>query len=1249
MSAEIVRALLQQFLMGEDASFGPYSWITPDEPEEIEEILKDRLYRTQLVDRRKYGVEVQIFLGIEDLGGLLWEQDVRALMRISASTHPGLATIVDGGYVPADQTNNMTPAGGMAFVATRAEYGSRPYGERDAVYLHDHPELAFHQFRSLVRALADLHFAGLTHRNICPSGLSVVTPESRRLQFSRYELSAFLTDLFRATVDSAESTAELRALLLPETEWHYVPPERVAFLLGSDADLVENVGSDVFALAALAAEWYLGSLHKQPALSPAKRAEQEDGSHAVEQQRAYARRLQAVLRGDRSIPPDLAEILAKMLSPDPDDRPAADLVVGMLSEAYDRILNTFAGPELGRPHLLVYMPKESTDTIYKWSLIDHRPDTEVGEQELAAFIGDDIRGAYVTDSPLGATPFVSGHNLVGLSSARVLVKGRDVAWFCDYFRPMDQDGNLSSPTDRALVIRFVARLDIAAVRRGLEQLDWSSARRMPDVDLIARNVSGLLMDRKIERAPSWTSRVEATRTQSTVTGPEVEFRDALSWLIEYQETELAARTYPFLRVDDYEGGLVTVRHDLPADQRRIRGSAMFVKYAASAALRPEFGHFFAQLEDEEGESKVDVFADRSGRPGERVTTATVERVEGGDRIVLHRKHGDSPVPAQGWMRASGERGTKVGIERQRTAATSLYGNTYLQGQLRSPFAIRTLAHRWKDVGKDLEGNAPEVVQDMLVSEPFVAIQGPPGTGKTRVAATAIAAYLQHDPAGRVLVSAQSNFALDNLAIQVLKEVGEMDADGRPVTPPAGSAGLASRPLALRATTSGSEAGKRVDSAIQPWRRLNAAMRLARQLYSTVGRRQPMAGKDLRDVLEDWREMLADSGESVIPELADRLARGANLVFATCAASTPDILIGSSEALFDWVIVEEAAKAWPTEIAMPLLLGRRWTLIGDHFQLPAHRRQDLQAFLQDCVADPNEAMATVTAERAASFLRHFDMFGGLFTDRPDPSSNRKPPLHTLRVQFRMREPLGELVSRSFYPVPGPMVRGGLPEGKLSSFYSGARRDGIPALHLQNPPMLSGLSVVWLDTHDTPACHDKPHWSNPGEASVVLRLLEVVDPFPTAGKNGHGPDPLAVLTPYREQLRLLAGSSTAAPHLATVHAFQGREADMVIVSLVRDTVHGHGAARIGSGLGHLAQAQLANVLFSRARRMLVIVGRFDHYAEIMGEGGFWTRVCRAVELYGKRLTVKEVLGDVPNRFADGVDLTSIGPSADDRPTS
>ena len=60
--------------------------------------------------------------------------------------------------------------------------------------------------------------------------------------------------------------------------------------------------------------------------------------------------------------------------------------------------------------------------------------------------------------------------------------------------------------------------------------------------------------------------------------------------------------------------------------------------------------------------------------------------------------------------------------------------------------------------------------------------------------------------------------------------------------------------------------------------------------------------------------------------------------------------------------------------------------------------------------------------------------------------------------------------------------------------------------------------------------------------------------------------------------------------SVHEFQGREADIVVASLVRDRVRGRNPH---NNLGHLAQPELVNVLFSRARRLLVVIGRFQHF--------------------------------------------------------
>jgi superfamily I DNA and/or RNA helicase len=57
-------------------------------------------------------------------------------------------------------------------------------------------------------------------------------------------------------------------------------------------------------------------------------------------------------------------------------------------------------------------------------------------------------------------------------------------------------------------------------------------------------------------------------------------------------------------------------------------------------------------------------------------------------------------------------------------------------------------------------------------------------------------------------------------------------------------------------------------------------------------------------------------------------------------------------------------------------------------------------------------------------------------------------------------------------------------------------------------------------------------------------------------------------------------------ATVDEFQGSEADVVVASLVRNNDE-----RTGRGLGFLADRRRVNVLLSRARHKLVIVGSWN----------------------------------------------------------
>ena len=82
-------------------------------------------------------------------------------------------------------------------------------------------------------------------------------------------------------------------------------------------------------------------------------------------------------------------------------------------------------------------------------------------------------------------------------------------------------------------------------------------------------------------------------------------------------------------------------------------------------------------------------------------------------------------------------------------------------------------------------------------------------------------------------------------------------------------------------------------------------------------------------------------------------------------------------------------------------------------------------------------------------------------------------------------------------------------------------------------------------------------------------------------GVKPEEVAVISPYSAQVRLLASRfSVAGLEIDSVDGFQGREKELVIVSLVRSNLTGE--------LGFLNDTRRMNVAMTRARRRLVVIG-------------------------------------------------------------
>ena len=78
-------------------------------------------------------------------------------------------------------------------------------------------------------------------------------------------------------------------------------------------------------------------------------------------------------------------------------------------------------------------------------------------------------------------------------------------------------------------------------------------------------------------------------------------------------------------------------------------------------------------------------------------------------------------------------------------------------------------------------------------------------------------------------------------------------------------------------------------------------------------------------------------------------------------------------------------------------------------------------------------------------------------------------------------------------------------------------------------------------------------------------------------------ITVLTPYEGQRQLLTTLLGEGVEVCSVDAYQGRESDLIILSMTR--------ANDSGGIGFGKEPRRLNVALTRARRGLIVVGRID----------------------------------------------------------
>lgn len=323
-----------------------------------------------------------------------------------------------------------------------------------------------------------------------------------------------------------------------------------------------------------------------------------------------------------------------------------------------------------------------------------------------------------------------------------------------------------------------------------------------------------------------------------------------------------------------------------------------------------------------------------------------------------------------------------------------------------------------------------------------------------------------------------------------------------------------------------------------------------------------AARRVVDLARDWRESLASPQRN----FEEFLAKTRTIITATCVGvGQTKIRIDASD--FDWVIVDEAARCTPGELAVPIQMGRRVLLVGDHLQLKPMIDQELIEKVR------REVRGIEPAELSRSdFERAFASNYGLQHGR------------ALTQQYRMHPAICELVSQVFY------------EPHRVRLTTALRRSHTSVFDSSVSPVLR-LPITWLDTSEAPDSHDKKRepdttYFNFAEVDAVMRILEGIAAQPELVNSLESLDeesPIGVITMYLGQKDRLQNAFSKRAwearfkrlvRIDTVDAYQGKENTLVIVSLVRANSEGNP--------GHVSTPNRCNVAISRAKDRLVIVG-------------------------------------------------------------
>ncbi|MFD1292615.1 DEAD/DEAH box helicase [Lutibacter holmesii] len=291
--------------------------------------------------------------------------------------------------------------------------------------------------------------------------------------------------------------------------------------------------------------------------------------------------------------------------------------------------------------------------------------------------------------------------------------------------------------------------------------------------------------------------------------------------------------------------------------------------------------------------------------------------------------------------------------------------------------------------------------------------------------------------------------------------------------------------------------------------------------------------------------------------------------------------------FDTVIVDEAARANPLDLLIPLTSAkRRIVLVGDHRQLPHIVDNAIQKELEE---------DELAAKDVSKFLKDslFERFYNILKKLNEKDGIQR--VVTLNTQYRMHPVIGDFISKTFYEKYGdPKINSGTPAEKLTHNIHQYQEKVAVSINIPNikgeEKKQSGSTFRPIEAKEAIRRAKEILDSDPSMSLGIITFYsrQVEELFSESEKLGmtekNESGEYVITKPYQKTMK-----AEERFRIGSVDAFQGKEFDVVILSLVRsNTIHIKSHLDIRKKYGFLTSFNRLNVAMSRAKKLLITVG-------------------------------------------------------------